>query len=355
MRATVSRESFEKLSFKAIGQTITACPSHLPSQITADQEPDDAFYAAMAVDYDANLLMLAGKTRMDLDRHIPCHLFRGDHGVGAFDVGPVAFRPRGDWIAAFVIEPPVLEILVAWDRGELTRDEIRGRIRDNPDDFGETDALEILDFLGTHSWVATIRIEGHEPNRSHEKASAIVGLAIEAIGLRFPLDGARALTKSGRPHLFNEVRLASMKNGAFLRGWTASRPGIGGRPNALAAKMKGEKPFLDAAGILLGAYVTDRNTGKAVHIVERWAKPVGTPKAYCDKLLAGEMLAVIDVKEASAVAQGVEGLPAEYQIDRPAMLWLLKECHHLLRGMPAQSYARRAVCRVDELLFAVQA
>lgn len=80
--------------------------------------------------------------------------------------------------------------------------------------------------------------------------------------------------------------------------------------------------------------------------------PVGTPKAFLDRLLAGEKLAVIDAKEASAVAQALEGLPDGLEAEPKEILWLLKQCNHFLKGKPAQSYARRANCRVDELLYA---
>ncbi|GAO77478.1 helix-turn-helix domain-containing protein [Sphingopyxis sp. C-1] len=79
--------------------------------------------------------------------------------------------------------------------------------------------------------------------------------------------------------------------------------------------------------------------------------PVGTPKAFLDRLLAGEKLAVIDAKEAGAVAQALEGLPDDFEAEPKEILWLLKQCNHFLKGKPAQSYARRANCRVDELLF----
>jgi hypothetical protein len=48
-------------------------------------------------------------------------------------------------------------------------------------------------------------------------------------------------------------------------------PGLGSKLGALAGKMAAERPFLDAAGRVLGAYVQGRQTGRAPHLVERWA------------------------------------------------------------------------------------
>lgn len=269
-RARFTRPKFDRVSFEAIGKAIADCNSHLPIDAKPDEPVSDHFYESIATDYQINLDTGAKKATEDLDRHIPCSLFRGDHRVASFSVGPVKFRPRKEWIATFV-DAPALNHVVACEMGDATRDDLQKQIRDDPQDAGEREAVAILDFLGSNGWVATVRIERHEPSRSHEKAMAIVGLAIDAIGLRFPLDAARLFTKSGRQHLFNEIRLASRPSGGFLRGWTASRAGIGDRPGAIAAKMRVEQTFLDAAGLLLTEYLASRNAGKAVHFVERWA------------------------------------------------------------------------------------
>jgi hypothetical protein len=114
-------------------------------------------------------------------------------------------------------------------------------------------------------------MEGHEHARSHLKASVIVGLAIDAIGLRFQAGDARRFTKAGRQHLFAEHRLATTLDGRILRGTSIQMPGIGGRSGALAAKMAGEHTFLDAAGRILQHYIGGRKSGHALHLVERWA------------------------------------------------------------------------------------
>lgn len=302
MRATFTRTQFDRISFAAIGQAITDLPTHLPEGGAADEEIGDRHYEAMGGDYVASLERDAGKVRLDMDRHIPCDLFRGDHGVRPFSVGPVCFRPRADWIARYITEPPVLEIISAYDRGEMTRDELRRRMREEPDDMGESEAIATLDFLGAHSWVATVRINGHEPNKSHEKASVIVGLAIDAIGLRFDLHEARAFTKAGRQHLFNEARLGSTTSGGFLRGWSAARAGIGRKPGTLAARMAAEQRWLDAAGTLLEAYLNDRDKGKAHHFLERWANALywfGEGRRE-----ASDFMAVVDY---GCAADGISG------------------------------------------------
>ena len=67
--------------------------------------------------------------------------------------------------------------------------------------------------LRNFEWVATIKMKGHELSQSHQKATIIVGLAIDLIGLRFQVEDARRFTKAGRQHLFAEDRLATSDNG----------------------------------------------------------------------------------------------------------------------------------------------
>ena len=98
----------------------------------------------------------------------------------------------------------------------------------------------------------------------------IVGLAIDAVGMRFHVDAARKFTRMGRQHLYSEERLASTPDGRLLIGSSIQMPGLGAKPGALANKMAAERPFLDDAGEVFKAYLAGRQTGSAPHLVERW-------------------------------------------------------------------------------------
>jgi hypothetical protein len=167
--------------------------------------------------------------------------------------------------------------------------------------------LDVLRTLRHYSWVATIRMEGHEHARSHFKVSVVVGLAIDAIGLRFQVEDARRFTKAGRQHLFAEDRFATTLDGRILRGSSVQMPGLGGRPGALAAKMAGEQSFLDAAGCILQHYVDGRRSGHALHLVERWANAlywVGEARRE-----ASDFMAVVDYGCAADGLSGAGGPP----------------------------------------------
>lgn len=101
--------------------------------------------------------------------------------------------------------------------------------------------------------------------------STIVGLAIDALGLRFHADDARRFTRAGRAYLFAEDRLATaVDDGRFIHGWSTKVPGVGAAPGALVAKMQAEREFMDAAGRILEVYMDSRQTGGAPHLVEAW-------------------------------------------------------------------------------------
>lgn len=269
IRQTVARTSFTKIAFNAIGMTVASCRSHLPEDAVG--ETDDAFYRAMSGDYVLHLEANLADAKLDLDRHIPCQLFRQGQGVPSFDIGPVAFRTRSDWITRFVTDPAVLSHITAAETERPTRQELADRLLGLEAGDGARKAHDILSVIGGYEWVATVRLTAHESTRSQEKAKTLIGLAINALGLRFRLEDARRLGKAGDGHLVGEARLATGVNGGTLHGWSSQLPGLSGAPGALIAKMVAERKFLDAAGRLLARYADARNEGRGPHLLERWA------------------------------------------------------------------------------------
>lgn len=266
-RQTIERKRFNRLSFTAIGDAVANSPAHLDP---SDDPPGDKFYAAVAADFSVRLDALANKARGDVDRHIPCHLFDVDQGVTEFAVGPVEFLPRLDWLTRYVTNPVQLRHILdvesrkvpfeTWERQAMSQSAAQ--------DLHES--WRILSALRNFSWVATLRVSGHELDQSHRKAAVVVGLAIDAVGMRFHVDAARKFTRMGRQHLHSEERLATTLDGRFLIGSSIKMPGLGAKPGALTAKMVAERPFLDDAGEIFTAYLTGRQTGSAPHLVERW-------------------------------------------------------------------------------------
>ena len=308
-RQTLSRAEFDKVAFHAVGGTILNCRAHLPEdcgQGNAEAGPD--FYAAMTADLAVRLDHLADAARPDVDRHIPCHLFHVDQAVPAFAVGPVEFLPRADWISRYVREPTQLAHVQSVETRTVSYDDFRAQAFQAGSDRDLHQAWEILSALRNFEWVATVRMKGHALSQSHQKASVIVGLAIDAVGLRFQAEDARRFAKAGRQHLYSEERLATSESGAFLRGSSVQMPGLGSAPGALAAKMAAERAFLDAAGKVLTAFVEGRQIGRAPHLIERWANAlywVGEARRE-----ASDFMAIVDYGCAADGLSGAKGKAA---------------------------------------------
>ena len=266
-RQTIVRKSFNRLSFTAIGDAVANSPAHLDP---TEDPPGDCFYAAVAADFSAKLDDLANKARNDVDRHIPCHLFDLSQSVAGFAVGPVEFLPRAEWLNRYVTNKVHLGLIQDVESRTVPYEDLRQQALSQGATQDLHEAWRILSALRNFTWVATLRISGHELDQSHRKASVIVGLAIDTIGMRFLVNDARKFTRMGRQHLYSEERLASTPDGRFLSGSSIRMPGLGAKPGALATKMAAERPFLDDAGKVFEAYLAGRQTGSAPHLVERW-------------------------------------------------------------------------------------
>lgn len=89
-----------------------------------------------------------------------------------------------------------------------------------------------------------------------------------------------------------------------------------------------------------------------------WTKPdaafhkaVGTPKAFLNNILAGNLPVVTNSTVAGHIGQAFQALPSDAIIDLPAFLNLLRECLTVGEGTSAVSFLRRGICRIDELSF----
>ena len=266
-RQTIVRKSFDRLSFTAIGDAVANSPAYIdPNEDTLG----DSFYAAVAADYSAKLESLTNMARSDVDRHIPCHLFDQNQCVAGFAVGPVEFLPRAEWLTRYVTNNVRIDLIQEVESQTVSYEDLKRRALSQGASQDLQEAWRILSALRNFFWVATLRVSNHEPDQSHLKASVIVGLAIDAVGVRFHANAALKFTRMGRQHLYSEERLASTPDGRFLSGWSIRMPGLGAKPGALATKMAAERPFLDNAGKIFEAYMAGRQTGSAPHLVEHW-------------------------------------------------------------------------------------
>jgi hypothetical protein len=270
LQQTLAPEAFARLSWLAIGAALAASPTHLnPAE---GNLVGDAFYAAMESDYRSTLESLVASATVDIYRHIPCDLFHPNQGVPPFNIGPVQFLTRDKWLARFVPSQKRRDYVQQVSDGHLSPKQLLDLSTGNTADRDAYAAWTVVNFLRAHDWVASILIERHEPAQSHHKATVLVGLALDALGLLFEAQDAIKLTKAGRQHLYSEDRLATGTNGEIYGGASVQMPSLGAAPGYLAKLIAGQAPFLGAAGKVLDAYVQGRETGEAPNLVERWAK-----------------------------------------------------------------------------------
>ncbi len=274
IRQRVSRQAFERLTFQSIGCSIRDAVGRLQEKAgydEADSEVEPAFYQELAEGFRKTFEELAEKVGGDVDQHVPCELFRADQGVPAFSVGPVCFRPRKEWINQFVRDPEAREIVARVERRELTVDEVSRCATEPGGGQVPGDALTALTSLRAFGWVGTIRTSGHEFRQSHLKASVMVELAMDAVGLCFHAEEARCFTRSGRAYMPAEDRLAtSVGDRRLIHGWSVHVPGLALRPGELAKWMQEQRGFIEAAGRILDMYLEHRQRGEAPLLVERW-------------------------------------------------------------------------------------
>lgn len=285
---TISWCAFSELSFKAIGTAISKTPKECPDGVE--------FHKRLGSAYRKILNDLVAGKRGDADWHKPCQLFQNtEANVPSFNVGPVMFRPRSEWIKYFVQDPGTRSVIDQVERGELQVDELRRLALEElsnqaacylePDQptgpktrgsasgsgYHNQNAQTVFGCLQGYCWVGTIRVTNHDWRQASRKASVLVALAIDAIGLRFSADEARRLAMAGRAQLFRDHHLATSVNDSHLMSeHTLDLPGL----HPVRAEETHDdqgREFLDRAGSILQAYMEGRQTHKAHDLVEAWA------------------------------------------------------------------------------------
>ena len=307
-RQTIARESFDRLSFGAIGRVIENAPKHLAPK-SGDGEDGGMieawFYEELAKDYSKALVALADEVRVDADRHIPCTLFREDQNVPAFAVGPVRFRPRSEWVDRFAPEVARREAAQQAEGEETSGERRLHKERSQADLYAGVVKASLRGF----SWVATIRALGHEHKQAHRKMSMIAGLAMDVVGLRFSAEEARRFSLAGRGYVHAEHGLATTLDGGLIHGSSLNLPGLASKPGLLADTIKAEGGFLEAAGRILQLYVDCRQKGRAPHVVERWVNALSW---FGEARREGsDSMAVVKYGCAADVLSGAGGKPKE--------------------------------------------
>lgn len=261
--ARFSARIYEHWSTIALGDTISELK--YGTAIAADKQGniDTAgvltFYRTMR---DAKLALVA----MDLYRHIPCHVFHSTKALTTFSIGPVQFMDRKSWAKQYIGDRKIADAVISvWDRrsNKPPSNTLSGAEQHRVD--------AVLNTVKAHEWLGTVLIKDHDTESSHNEARVLVGLAIDCLGVVLEAAEGTLLNIAGSPFTRGGSRLATTTKGALVSGSTARLPGLGGRPEMADQLIADTVSFREAAGNILSAYASARQSGKdAPWLIERW-------------------------------------------------------------------------------------
>lgn len=163
-------------------------------------------------EYKERLARRLDQVARDVEHYFACRVFERD-GLPAFNVGPVRFLQRQDWLQHIssrakggVAWPDRVSRIWArkrsWldylDRKAISREVRRFLLRQKAWPFvnklrrahTDLDSESVLEMVGDCRWIAAVHVVGNELGRSSERAKYGVRLAIDALGL--PLSAAQA-------------------------------------------------------------------------------------------------------------------------------------------------------------------
>jgi hypothetical protein len=159
-KAQFSAATYESLSMVALGDTISYLKEQASSatDATTEVQPEE-----ILKHYRSILTKKLNRAKMDLFRHIPCHIFHSPELNTNFEVGPVCFQTRDEWAKRYVADEAILsEVRRAWESpSELSASK-------QLTDFEQLKLRSILNTIGTYGWVGTVLIRNHDADNSHE-------------------------------------------------------------------------------------------------------------------------------------------------------------------------------------------
>jgi len=202
----------------------------------------------------------------DVEHSFPCHVFY-DVDVGVFDVGPVRFWPRLDWLGHVdAIGGGNTEwtsvVRTAWTATEgSTKDPL-------PSNWHVRDV--ITKFVAC-PWVATVTIRWSEIGRSHQRAALAVRLALDALGLVMSHSHATQLRGPGDELRTTYLVKVNQAAGEDVNvGTSVDRPYLAGPPNFAEDLIKATTPFREAAGKAIEAFIASSPVGNSPELCRRW-------------------------------------------------------------------------------------
>jgi hypothetical protein len=205
------------------------------------------------------------RTKADIEYSFPCHLF-DDVNVGQFNIGPVRFLPRLNWLD-HVEEHGGGDanwaklVRAAWGGGSATTEDII---------IDKWRAETISTGFRDCCWVAIVMVTTNELGRSDEAAGILARLAIDALGA--PMSASRAIRLAILGDALDLSRCIAVlqspggKSGIWFRSPDLR---MGDETNAAQDFLQATADYRDAAGRAFEELKTPSSNGSA-SLRRRW-------------------------------------------------------------------------------------
>jgi hypothetical protein len=183
-----------------------------------------------------------------LTHYFPVWIFTPE-GVPAFDVGPVRFSSRGDWLKEIKRRRGkrsswIGDVELAW-RGYTL-----------PHTLEKAKAISVARSVSGDQWVASVTVEGFEPEQSYRRALAATRAALDALRLveRAPANAGIRAARDHRPPL-NVDRLLQFDGKDLAHGSAINRQGLRGTPEMAKSMIDDCLGLRRAAGTRIDIYL----------------------------------------------------------------------------------------------------
>lgn len=202
----------------------------------------------------------------DVVHSFPCHIFEDTH-IGVFDVGPVRFWPRLEWLdqvdkTAGKMTEWVDYVRAAWTKGDTQPDEKT---------LPEYHARSVIDGFGGCPWVAVVTVQGNDIGRSKERGHTAVRLAINALGLVLPRKHALNLRGPGDELRATQTITVTQVPGKDISiGHVLDLPHLSGTPDFAKSFLVGSASYREAAGRIIEVIVAISPVGGTQALQRRW-------------------------------------------------------------------------------------
>jgi hypothetical protein len=232
---------------------------------------------------DAYLKMLEDRIRDETRReyfYFPAWVF-DQSDVGTFEIGPVTFFRREDWLAkveqvAGAAMPWKREVSDRW-AGHEPRwckwiVQAARRLLCVPPQRNIAD--DVVRTIGTCRWIITVAVEGQERERARQCASIAAVTALESLGLTLDRETHRSFRGPGHE---TQVRMHyGLSQFEGMSGFNSSTsidlPHIGGRPGAQVAFLHDTRKLRAAVADALQAFVDVSPEGNVPLLKQRWVE-----------------------------------------------------------------------------------